>query len=153
MYGLKEAAVLAYNQLTDFLNKAGYHHVQGTSGLWTHHTKPTAFCLCVDDIGLKYYNKTDLQHFISTISKHYDYHIDPTGTHYMGFTLTWNYKKKYVDISMPTYIINLLKRLNHPCPKKPEFSPHHHTPFTFPKKGQRQHATLPDSSPLITDKS
>ena len=33
MYGLKEAAVLAYDQLTEFLNKEGYHHVQGTSGL------------------------------------------------------------------------------------------------------------------------
>ena len=45
MYGLKEAAVLAYDQLTKFLNLQGYHHVPGTAGIWTHRTKSTAFCL------------------------------------------------------------------------------------------------------------
>ena len=33
MYGLKEAAVLAYHQLSTFLAKYGYHHVAGTTGL------------------------------------------------------------------------------------------------------------------------
>ena len=68
MYGLKEAAILAYNQLCTFLNKYGYYHVAGTTGMFKHRTKPTAFCVCIDDIGLKYYNQDDLQHFIKAIS-------------------------------------------------------------------------------------
>ena len=39
MYGLKEAAVLAYDQLSTFLDQYGYSHIPGTAGLWTHSTK------------------------------------------------------------------------------------------------------------------
>ena len=84
MYGLKEAAVLAYDQLAGFFNKYGYYHVPGTAGLWKHKSKRTAFCLCVDDIALKYYNKQDLQHFLTALKNHYNYHIDYDGTHYIG---------------------------------------------------------------------
>ena len=69
MYGLKEAAILVYNQLSQFLNANGYSHVKGTAGMWTHVTQPTAFCLCVDDIGLKYYSQDDLNHFLKTIGR------------------------------------------------------------------------------------
>lgn len=120
MYCLKEAVVLAYNQLTQFLNRSDYRHVNGTSGLWTHDTRQIAFCLCVIDIGLKYHNQNDLQHFISTISQHYDYHIDTTSQNYIGFKLKWNYKEKYVDLTMPSYIPNLLLRLQHDKPTKPQ---------------------------------
>ena len=89
MYGLKEAAVLPCEQLTTFLNQQGYHHVLGTTGIWKHNTKPTAFCLCVDDIGVKYYSQSDLQHLISTLQRHYDLHTDYSGKHYMGFILDW----------------------------------------------------------------
>ena len=85
MYGLKEAAVLAYNQLSKFMKKYGYYHVPGTSGLWRHISKPTAFCLCVDDIALKYYSNADLQHFLTALGNHYEYHYDSKGKNYMGF--------------------------------------------------------------------
>ena len=80
MYGLKEAAVLAYEQLSKFLNTYGYHHVPGTAGVWSHTTKPTSVCLCVDDITLKYYNTDDLQHFLTALENHYKYHLDMQGT-------------------------------------------------------------------------
>ena len=38
MYGLKEAAVLAYNQLVKFLEEHGYYPEIGTAGLWSHKT-------------------------------------------------------------------------------------------------------------------
>ena len=136
MYGLKEAAVLAYNQLSSFLNKYGYFHVPGTAGLWTHKQKQTAFCLCVDDIGLKYYNEKDLQHFLTALKNHYTYHINHTGSHYIGLTLNWHYDQGYVDISMPGYISKLLTRLQHTLPNKPEYSPHDHYTIKFPQKGE-----------------
>ena len=120
--------------------------------MFRHYTKPTAFCLCIDDIGLKYYNDANLQHFITAISNHYKYHIDIQGKNYLGLTLDWHYSQGYVDISMPTYIYSLLKRLKHPPPKKPQYSPHDCAPITYLKKGQTHLATTPDTSPIITDK-
>ena len=49
MYGLKQAAILAYNHIKQHLKDFGYHPVQGTVGLWTHKTRNLQFCLCVDD--------------------------------------------------------------------------------------------------------
>ena len=89
MYGLKEAAILAYQQLSDFMHKYGYKYVPGTSGLWTHTTRKTAFCLCVDDIAIKYYNNDDLQHLLQSLQNHYQCHIDWKGEHYMGMTMSW----------------------------------------------------------------
>ena len=144
MYGLKEAAVLAYDQLAKFMKQYGYTHVPGTSGVWTHHTKPTSFCLCVDDIAVKYYNKADCDHLIQAFSNHYAIHIDHSGSHYMGIKLQWHYDKGYVDLSLPNYISNLLQRLQHQKPTRPQYSPHDHQPFNFHNRKQRQLATKID---------
>ena len=53
MYGLKQAAVLAYNHLVANLSTHGYHPIPHTVGLWKHHTRRITFCLCVDDFGVK----------------------------------------------------------------------------------------------------
>ena len=48
---------------------------------------------------------------------------------------------------MPEYIPKALTRLNHPAPKKPQYSPHR---WTAPSYGQRlQMAPDPDSSELL----
>ena len=44
----------------------------------------------------------------------------------MGLMLDWNYDEGYVDVSMPGYIPKLLRRLQHPAPKKQQHSPHDH---------------------------
>ena len=71
MYGLKQAAVLAYNQLKEKLLPKGYSLVKGTVGLWRHATRKTKFCLCVDDFGVKYYNKEDADHLLNSLRKNY----------------------------------------------------------------------------------
>ena len=53
MYGLKQAAILAYRQLVDHLRKYGYKPCEGTTGLWCHESLPTKFALCVDDFMVK----------------------------------------------------------------------------------------------------
>jgi hypothetical protein len=53
MYGLKEAAIVTFNQLVTKLAPAGYKPAPFTPGLWRHHTKKTTFVLCVDDFGVK----------------------------------------------------------------------------------------------------
>ena len=59
MYVLKQAALLAYNNLRKTLQPYGYYPVHGTVGLRAHETRPTKVCLCVDDFGIKYSSKTD----------------------------------------------------------------------------------------------
>ena len=58
MYGLKQAAILAYDNLKTILKPFGYVPVTRTVGFWKHGTRPTTFCLYVDDFGIKYYTKT-----------------------------------------------------------------------------------------------
>ena len=54
MYGLKQAEILAYCHLQEKLLQYGYKPIVGTVGLWEHKTRPTKFCVCVDDFGIKY---------------------------------------------------------------------------------------------------
>ena len=136
MYGLKQAAVLAYNQLVKFLAPHGYKPIPHTTGLWYHETCPTKFCLCVDDFGIKYYSKDDADHLIQTLRKYYKLSIDHKGENYCGLTLDWDYVNKHVDISMPKYLRKVLERYQHPPPKQPVYSPHKHNPPVFGQKIQ-----------------
>ena len=71
MYGLKQAAILAYQQLVKKLQLFGYHLVDGTTGLWKHHSRPTKFALCVDDFSIKYFSKDDAFHLINALKTNY----------------------------------------------------------------------------------
>ena len=55
MYGLKQAAILAYETVTKLLTAAGYELIPGSTGLWKHNSNNIMFALCVDDFGVKYY--------------------------------------------------------------------------------------------------
>ena len=52
MYGLKQAARLAYDDLVVHLGKNGYSPDKICPNIWTHKTHKTKFCLCVDDLEL-----------------------------------------------------------------------------------------------------
>ena len=69
MYGLKQAAILAYQQLKDNLNKHGYFPLPNTDSLWGHCTRKTIFARCVIDFGFKYINQDDANNLINTIKK------------------------------------------------------------------------------------
>ena len=56
MYGLKQAAILAYNLIKKQLEPAGYIPIKETNGLWKHCTRKTIFALCVNDFGVKYFD-------------------------------------------------------------------------------------------------
>ena len=53
MYGLKQVAILAYNQLKANLKHHGYFPIPQTVGMWKHNTRKTKFCLCVDNFGIQ----------------------------------------------------------------------------------------------------
>jgi hypothetical protein len=76
MYGLEESGFIANQELKIVSAKAGYAPTKFTPGLYTHKTRPIAFSLVVDDFGVKYVNKEDMDHLISTIGKRYPIKVD-----------------------------------------------------------------------------
>ena len=70
MYGLKQAALLAYNEMKKNLTVYGYNPSKGTVGIWEHETRPTKFCVCVDDFEVKYYKKENATHLIDSLRNH-----------------------------------------------------------------------------------
>jgi hypothetical protein len=124
MYGLKEAAIIAFNQLVTKLAPASYKPAPFTPGLWCHHTKKTTFVLCVDNFGVNYFSQPDAQHLIDAIKAHYELTIDWSGLLYCGLTLDWHYDQGYVDVSMPGYVDRALTKFNHIPPTRKQHAPH-----------------------------
>ena len=126
MYGLPQAAILAYDQLCEHLKNFGYTPIPGTSGMFQHCTRPTIFCLCVDDFGIKYFSKDDANHLLTTLKSKYNCSVDWNGQNFCGLHYAWHYDKGFVDVSLPDYVKKSLQRLQHQSPKSPQFSPQHH---------------------------
>ena len=144
MYGLKQAAILAYKQLVNNLGQHGYSPIPLTTGLWKHNTRDTVFALCVDDFGVKYTSKENINHLIAALKIFYQISIDWQGQHYCGLTLQWNYGAGYVDVSMPGYVHKALKKFQHPVPLRPQHAPHKWTRPTYGAK--TQFAPNPDTT-------
>ena len=148
MYGLKQAAILAYKQLKTNLATYGYYPIPHSVGMWKHITCKTLFCLSVDDFGIQYHSKADADHLIHALRQFYKITINWDGKDYCGLHLDWNYANHYVDISMPGYTHRLLDRLKHPKPPRPVDAPHK---WRKPTYGKTQQTSIPDDcSPLLT---
>ena len=88
------------------LHQAGYRQSTVTPGYWRQEWRLIGFTLVVDDFGVKFINKTDVDHLISVLSQDYNIDTDWNGTWYLGLGLTlgWDYKIREVHLSMPGYI-------------------------------------------------
>ena len=146
MYGLVQASTLAYKNLKKNLEPHGYYPCPNTEGLWKHVSRPTTFCLCVDDFGIKYYSKADANHLLACLRENYKISVDWEGKNYCGLTLDWNYEKGYVDISIPGYVEKVCAKLNHPSPRFPQHAPHR---WTQPSYGSKTQMAPVDNSPLL----
>ena len=148
MYGLPQAGIIAQELLTKRLNKAGYSQSRVTPGYWRHSWRPISFSLVVDDFGVKYINKDDVEHLISVLKHDYEIDTDWEGTRYLGLTLDWDYTKREVHLSMPGYIENALVRFGHKKPDNPQMQPH---PHILPTYGVKiQYAKAADTAPPVT---
>ncbi len=67
VWGLPQAGVLANKHLRRKLALFGYHECVNTPGLWRHETRAISFTLVVDDFGVKYVKKDDVDHLIASI--------------------------------------------------------------------------------------
>ena len=123
-YSLKQAAILAFQQLAEILEKAGYIQTIRSSGMWKHKTRQTAFFLCVVDFGLKYFSRDDADRLLNTFCEDYKYTVDWTGCNICGLTFEWNYTDIFVDVVMPGYTKDFPRKLNHVPDKKLQYSRH-----------------------------
>jgi hypothetical protein len=119
------------HKLTSF----GYNESTNTPGLWHHESRPITFGLVVDDFGVKFVNKDNVDHLVSSIKKAYTPTKDWTGNLYFWIMLEWDYVNCTVEILMPGYIKNKLQEYEHATAKKLQTCPY----SSEPKKMARRH--------------
>jgi hypothetical protein len=98
MYGLPQARWIAQELLTKQLLKAGYMLNAVTPGFWQHKWQPISFTLIVDNVGVKYINKTDAEHLLAVLKQDYECDMDWVGTLYLSLTIDWDYKSHKVPL-------------------------------------------------------
>ncbi len=113
VWGLPQAGIFTNKRLNQKLAPFGYYKCINTSGLWYHETQPISCTLVVDDFGIKYINKADIDHLIASIKATYTLTEGWTGDLYCGIKLDWDYVKQTVDISMQGYIQKKLQKYEH----------------------------------------
>ena len=82
VWGLPQAGILANKRLRRKLAPFGYYECVNTPGLWYHETRPITFTLVVNNFGVKYVNKADVDHLIASIKNTYTITKDWTGNLY-----------------------------------------------------------------------
>ena len=146
MYGISSAGRLSSDYLKPHLQQWGYHECPRTPGLFKHETRPILFVLVVDDFGVQYVGQENAEHLHNCIKAKYKCTFDETGDLFCGITLKWNYRHRWVDLSMPGYVKKNLSRFNHIAPLHPQNSP------TSIHSHQLQHQTTngrTDDSPKL----
>ena len=143
MYGLPQAGLLGHDLLEEQLNQEGYFQSQIAPGLWKHKTRDIKFILVLDDFGIKYLKKDDLDHLIKLLKKYYEVTVDMEGKEYIKIELDWDYEKREVHLSMPPYLQKALQKFDNTIPTKQEDSPY---PHNEPKYGAKQKFAEYDTS-------
>jgi hypothetical protein len=104
VWGLPQAGILANKCRHHKLAPFGYYESTNTPGLWRHKSKPIIFTLVVENFGVKFVNKAEVDHLISSIKQMYKLTKDWMGNLYCGITLEWDYTNRTVNITIPGYI-------------------------------------------------
>ena len=94
----------------------------------------------MDDFGLEYVGEEHVLHLVSVLKWYHEISQDWEGKQYAGIDLEWNYVKVHKDrtchLSMKVCITELLLRLGHAKPAKPQLSPHKSKNITYGSKIQ-----------------
>ena len=128
------------------MNIDGYFQSKIVPGLWKHKTCQNQFVLVVDDFGVKYISKQDLDHLIDTLCKNYDVTVKLNGKEYIKIELGWDFKNSKVHLSMNPYLEKAHRQFDNFVPTKKQDSPF---PHFSPKCGQAKQFSEYDNSPLV----
>ena len=152
VWGLVQAGILVNKRLHQNLAPFGYIKCVSMPSLWHwhHESRPISFTLVVDDFGIKYVNKEDVDHLIMSIKTTYLLTKDWTGNLYCSIALKWDYKNDHVNISMSSYIKKKMQEYGHVTPKQLQPCPYSLEPKLY---GSDAHAPLPpDATPKLDAK-
>jgi hypothetical protein len=147
MYGLSSSGRLASDDLKPHLQKWDYHECPRTPGLFRHKSQPIMSVLVVDDFRVQYTGQEHADHLHSCIKDKYKCTYDKKGDLFCGITLNWNYRHRWVDLSMPGYVKKNLQRFQHIAPSTPQNSPHPYTTPVYSSKAPQMAET--DDSPKL----
>jgi hypothetical protein len=105
----------------------------------------------VDDFGVKYGKKEDMDHLVKTLGDRYPIKVDLKAEFYLGITIKWDYNNKTVKLSMPGYVKEALLQFQHEGTNEIKFnSP---SPYTPPMYGKKQQMAKIDETNPINKKS
>ena len=149
MYGLPQSGSLGHDLLEQRLNQEGYYQSRIVPGLWRHNTKAIQFVLVVDDFGIKYLKKEDLDHLVQSLQKYYEVTVDMTGKEYVKIELDWDYEHRQVHLSMAPYLQKALRQFDNLVPTQRQDSPY---PHIEPKYGAKQQLAAYDTSDAVGKK-
>jgi hypothetical protein len=71
VWGLRQARILANKHLRRKLPPFGYYECVNTPGFWYHESQPITFTLVVDNFGVKYVKKEDVDCLIASLKTKY----------------------------------------------------------------------------------
>ena len=120
VYGLKQATIIAYNQLISHMKPNGYYSAPFMTGIWAHKTRRSKCCLCVGDFRVKYLTKSSSRF----PKKHCAISTYSEGRNYPVLAIDLNDSRGYFEISLPEYVKKLLDILQHLKTKRPQYTPH-----------------------------
>jgi hypothetical protein len=90
VWGLLQAGILANKRLRQKLAPFGYFEHMNMPGLWYHELHPISFTLMVDNFGVKYKNKDDVDHLVASIKTTYTLTEDWSSDLYCGIAIAWD---------------------------------------------------------------
>ena len=148
LYGLPQAGRLAFEKLSRLLKKHDYTVCRNTPCLFKHASNGIMFTLVVVDFAIKYSSKSSIEHLFASIREEYRLEVDLSGSKYIGMSIEYDKKARWLDIWMPGYVAAALKRFNVVPSSKSTHSPMHFTPVTY---GKQQQLVEVDDSPPASD--
>ena len=98
---LNQSGKISNDRLKNHLESFGYEPVRHTPVLWKHTSSDIVFTLVVDDLGVKYTNRQDMEHLRNAVQILYPVTTYWTRSKKFGPTLQWDYINRTVNLSMP----------------------------------------------------
>ena len=122
-YGLKQSGKIAHEDLVKHLNKHYYVQAEYTDGLFVHKLRDISFKLVLDNFGINYTNKDDVNHLTSIMRSKSKFKVDFHAKQNIGINLEWDYIKRQVICSMHGYVRNAEEELKNILIAKRHYAP------------------------------
>ena len=150
MHGLKQAGIIANQELVKHMAPFGSHPVKHTPSLWVHDNRKTLFSLVVDNFCVQYFSTEDADHFFNSLRAKYLITVEMAETVYISIKLEWEYVHRNVTLLMPSYVRKDLHRFHHKLRVGKEYSPHTFSSIQYVQKVQ--YADPLDTAEYLSDK-